>query len=85
MQLKLINSKIRDRNIKPVSGGIGLRNVEKRLQLLYGDNYILKILRGEEDYTVSVSIPLDDQKRTPEFHPEDTKSAKHEYQMPFGG
>lgn len=85
LQLKLINSKIRDRNIKPVSGGIGLRNVEKRLQLLYGDNYILKILRGEEDYTVSVSIPLDDQKRTPEFHPEDTKSAKHEYQMPFGG
>lgn len=51
------------RNTKPQTetsekrvGGVGLENVRRRLDLIYGDNYSLDIEDGEE-YSVSLAIP----------------------------
>ena len=38
-------------------GGVGLSNVRKRLNLLYGSNYALRI-NNAEDYSVELNIPL---------------------------
>lgn len=38
--------------------GIGLENVRKRLQLLYGENYTLSIQAEENEYQVLLIIPL---------------------------
>jgi len=50
------NSKIPSQEEK--HGGVGLKNVKKRLDLIYGSNYTLTIDDGTEDYTVSLCIPL---------------------------
>ncbi len=42
--------------------GIGLANVRKRLELIYGSNFELKIVRQDQEYLVSMSIPLCKQK-----------------------
>lgn len=39
-------------------GGIGLKNVRKRLDLLYGSDYQLKIDDGDTLYRVALNIPL---------------------------
>ncbi|MBO5873611.1 MAG: histidine kinase, partial [Rikenellaceae bacterium] len=39
------------------SGGIGLENIQKRLQLLFGDKYSLKIENTAETYTTTLTIP----------------------------
>lgn len=39
-------------------GGVGLKNIQKRLGLIYGDNYKLCIDDGEHVYSVSLRIPL---------------------------
>ncbi len=38
--------------------GIGLKNVERRLQLSYPENHTLKILKSEESFFVSLKIQL---------------------------
>ena len=38
-------------------GGVGLSNVRKRLNLLYGNSYALRI-HNAEDYSVELNIPL---------------------------
>ena len=44
---------------KPRSGGIGLENVRKRLELLYGEGgYTLDITPAEQTYTVKLVIPI---------------------------
>lgn len=43
---------------KDQHGGIGLQNVEKRLQLIYGDSYQLCIQSTDDEYLVSLSIPI---------------------------
>lgn len=40
------------------SSGIGLENVRKRLSLLYGDKYSMKVVEDDDIYDVSVEIPL---------------------------
>lgn len=37
-------------------GGIGLNNVKKRLEIIYGENYRLKILDKSESFIVSLTI-----------------------------
>ncbi|MBO4315627.1 MAG: histidine kinase [Prevotella sp.] len=37
-------------------GGVGLANVKKRLELIYGDNYTLDIQDDEKEYTVKLDI-----------------------------
>ena len=39
-------------------GGMGLANVKKRLDLLYGKNYTLEIKDDTETYNVELNIPL---------------------------
>lgn len=39
-------------------GGVGLENTRKRLDLIYGDNYKLDIDDGEDTYSVSLDVPL---------------------------
>ena len=39
-------------------GGVGLQNVTKRLNLLYGNNYTLNIQDAADVYNVKLEIPL---------------------------
>lgn len=45
------------RNSKKNNGGIGLTNVKRRLDLLYGDNYSLHISDNDKIYSVKLIIP----------------------------
>ena len=56
----------RCRNSKPQQqandnkGGMGLKNVRRRLALMFGDDYKLDIHEGMNDYEVCLDIPLSD-------------------------
>ena len=57
------NSKVRREPVKPGQqlareGGVGLTNVQRRLQLLYGDQYRLDIDDQAETYNITLEIPL---------------------------
>ena len=39
-------------------GGVGLQNVKQRLNLLYDNNYTLKIQDESDVYSVDLTIPL---------------------------
>jgi two-component system, LytTR family, sensor kinase len=43
---------------QPVKGGIGLQNIQKRLELIYAGAYTLNISRQEEIYAVKLTIQL---------------------------
>ncbi len=53
--IKVENSKVGE-NGTPREEGIGIRNVKRRLDLLYPSRYELKILNGEETFLVILSI-----------------------------
>lgn len=40
------------------NSGLGLANIKRRLELLYGNNYTLEISATENEYTVNLTIPL---------------------------
>ena len=49
----------RHKSLKVEKGGIGLENVRKRLELLFGKNYKLEIDDSQElEYRVNLSIPM---------------------------
>lgn len=59
LMFKVENSINKDRESKNIdSSGIGLENVRKRLDLLYKDEYLLKINKQENVYAISLNIPL---------------------------
>jgi sensor histidine kinase YesM len=58
LYLKFTNSRMPSKQPSGHQDGIGLKNVKKRLDLLYGDAYVLKILPGDETFTVSLDIQL---------------------------
>jgi LytS/YehU family sensor histidine kinase len=39
-------------------GGVGLANIRKRLNLLYGHDYALRIKNDADSYSVELSLPL---------------------------
>lgn len=39
-------------------GGLGLANIKRRLELLYGNTFSLEIASGEKEYTVNLKIPV---------------------------
>ncbi len=45
-------------NAKHEYGGVGLSNVTKRLELIYGNDYSLDINDGEETYDVLLNLPV---------------------------
>lgn len=54
------NSKRKDgAKEKDLDGGIGLRNVKNRLELIYGDRYHIEIKDTEDNYKVRLLLPLE--------------------------
>lgn len=51
------NSKT-DKNTSKEFSGIGIENTRKRLALLFGNNFHLDIIDGEDLFTVNLSIPI---------------------------
>ncbi|MFM2387537.1 MAG: hypothetical protein RL660_2294 [Bacteroidota bacterium] len=45
-------------SIEKIQGGLGLVNIKKRLDLLYGDKHTLQIRDEENTYTVTLKIPV---------------------------
>ncbi len=46
---------------RPTQGGIGLKNIRKRLQILYGKKHSLTTERQESSYHVSLKLPTKDE------------------------
>ncbi len=59
LYLKLTNSNPKFHEpLEQIIDGIGLTNVKKRLNLLYPDAYCLKLISGEDTFTVSMELEL---------------------------
>ena len=58
LTLQVSNSK--PQNVTSKRGGMGLQNAVKRLHLLYGEQYHLKVEDGENTYQVILTLPLHD-------------------------
>jgi LytS/YehU family sensor histidine kinase len=56
LRFTCLNSKADKSNEE--KGGVGLSNVRKRLDLLYGHNYTLNIQDEAESYRVELLVPL---------------------------
>jgi two-component system, LytTR family, sensor kinase len=57
LNIIIANSKVQNK-FKDKTGGIGLVNVRKRLNLLYEEKYQLDIFEKQMQYIVSLSIPI---------------------------
>lgn len=58
---RCINSKKplqKNRKGVPTEGGLGLKNIKQRLDLIYGSHYTLELNDSEKTYEVYLSIPL---------------------------
>jgi len=58
MKMKLVNGKAPGYQPKKSSGGIGIKNVRKRLDLLYSEKFFLDIQEEEEVYIVNLKLEL---------------------------
>ena len=52
---KILNNAIKKENSK---NGIGLQNIQKRLKMLFGENYFIEILEKEKKFKVELKIPI---------------------------
>ncbi|MBO9561373.1 MAG: histidine kinase [Niastella sp.] len=59
MEMRLMNGKPKEPNHQQASFGIGIHNVRKRLELLYPDKHVLKIMNEEEVFVVNLSLQLE--------------------------
>jgi sensor histidine kinase YesM len=59
MQMKLLNGKTDKEKNDPVSSGIGIQNVQKRLALLYPGKHQLTITSDEDVFIVNLKIELE--------------------------
>ena len=62
LRMKLINGKAQDSEDHSVHTGIGIKNVQERLKLLYPDKYELTITNDEEIFIVNLKVELDQRK-----------------------
>lgn len=62
MQMKLMNGKTNQASTETTSTGIGIKNVEKRLALLYPGKHELNILNEEDVFIINLKVELDYQK-----------------------
>lgn len=53
-----VKNPISENYLNTGNAGIGIRNVRRRLDLLYGNNYQLDILKEDREYIVSLKIPI---------------------------
>ena len=59
LQMKLLNGKVNTAQPKKPHDGIGLKNVQKRLSLLYPGKYELTITNEEEVFIVNLKLELE--------------------------
>ncbi|MEO7444359.1 MAG: hypothetical protein ABIT96_08385, partial [Ferruginibacter sp.] len=57
--------------IPAIDGGIGLQNIQKRLELIYPDAYNLSISQQEEIYAVTLTMRLNAQQKPAVVHEPD--------------
>lgn len=57
IHFKCFNSKPKTQSASILKGGVGLENVHRRLDLIYGNSYILELIENEDNYTVILTIP----------------------------
>ncbi|MBL7708582.1 MAG: hypothetical protein JNJ86_05895, partial [Chitinophagaceae bacterium] len=62
MQMKLMNGKTNQASTETTSMGIGIKNVEKRLALLYPGKHELNILNEEDVFIINLKVELEYQK-----------------------
>ena len=62
MHIKLLNGKVNEPKKEGQPLGIGIRNVEKRLNLLYPDKHDFLITNDEEVFIVNLKIELEQKK-----------------------
>lgn len=60
LSFKCVN--IRHESHQDEHKGIGMENVRKRLELLYGNNYVMRIRTDEKEYEILVEIPINYEK-----------------------
>jgi LytS/YehU family sensor histidine kinase len=58
LYFKLVNSNSNHDEQQQLNEGIGLSNVQRRMNLLYGGNHSLKLVAGEDTFTVSLQLEL---------------------------
>jgi hypothetical protein len=58
MDMKLINGKAKDYRARKAADGIGLQNVQKRLELIYPQQHFIKITEEEEIFIVDLKMEL---------------------------
>jgi LytS/YehU family sensor histidine kinase len=57
-QLSLVLQNFNNHNYKDQTGGIGIQNVQKRLDLIYGSNYTFEVHKTDTEYKVNLHVPL---------------------------
>ena len=63
LYLKLVNGSSNDGDEQQINEGIGLTNVQKRMNLLYPNAHKLKLIPGEDTFTVSLELELNSLKQ----------------------
>ncbi|MFZ5972378.1 MAG: hypothetical protein ACOYXA_12370 [Bacteroidota bacterium] len=58
LHFQLVNGKSPHPDPLKISTGIGLQNVQKRLDLLYPDQYKLKLTETDDTFVVNLVVPL---------------------------
>ncbi len=57
-KMDVFNTRDEKQTTIPESSGIGMKNVVRRLELLFGDNFKLKIQNSKNNYSVNLEFPL---------------------------
>jgi sensor histidine kinase YesM len=57
-QFCVFNTKDRKVNQSTENGGIGLKNVQRRLDLLYKEKYKLEILESDENFEIKLQLKI---------------------------
>jgi LytS/YehU family sensor histidine kinase len=58
LEFRLTNSKPGEANTRAGKNGIGLKNVQKRIELLYPGQHELKVYNAEYTFDVYIRVPL---------------------------
>ena len=66
MSMKLVNGKAKGYEMSGTTSGIGLKNVQKRLELLYPQKHLLKITDEEDVFIVDLKVELEQRSVTKE-------------------
>ena len=59
MQMKLVNAKAENYKSPPGNSGIGIKNVQRRLELLYPGKHALKITNADEVFIVDLKLQVE--------------------------